>query len=324
MRTASHALKDCGPPADGPPGPANEVCSSFECGDGLCGIGSESCATCPSDCAHAQSFAVTRSASLGEGCANCPQDCGNPCADGCGDGVCLAGEDRLSCADDCGNGFINIAGVKTCEPTDGDEPFCGDGTCNWIETCEICEDDCGACPLPVCGDGECVPGEDCGSCPDDCPCDGDPCFTWECSGDGVCEQGAPAITCDDQNPCTSDTCDSDTGACTFTPVDGCTSSVVCTLSGEAGDWVSCPLNYARATTIKLPAVAADILFTFDASMVSAKELSACVPFADIPPAQCTAGAAGDAYCAGAFGPDFVCDGTLGRCSECGAGAPKRA
>ena len=78
--------------------------------------------------------------------------------------------------------------------------------------------------------------------------------------------------------------------------------------------MSCPPR--PATTIKPPAVAADILFTFDASMVSAKELSACVPFADIAPAQCTPGAAGDAYCAGAFGPDFVCDATLGRCSEC--------
>lgn len=128
------------------------------CGDGACN-GTESSATCPTDCPLGSSEWCGNgscNSGAGENCSNCSADCG--ACNYCGDGVCgnSAGEACDTCIADCGE----------CNPS---TEFCGDWICNNEETCSTCEQDCGACQeISFCGDGNCVGFETCQTCERDC------------------------------------------------------------------------------------------------------------------------------------------------------------
>ena len=124
--------------------------------------------------------------------------CGNPAAESCGNGVCVAGAGEA---------------CSTCPADCGSCAACGDGSCRGGETCASCASDCGACA--GCGDGSCsVATETCSSCAADCGmctmscspatcagcCDGDSCVTGTSpgacgAGGGSCMVCSPSFLC---------------------------------------------------------------------------------------------------------------------------------
>lgn len=89
-----------------------------------------------------------------------------------------------------------------------------------------------------CGDGECLGDENFFSCPEDCP---------SVCGDGICDL--------ETEDCQS--CFEDCGAC---PVGWCT------LSGKAGDEVSCPVNLVAVSAAAPRATGLQLRFMFDESL----------------------------------------------------------
>lgn len=158
------------------------------CGDGRC-TGSETPASCATDCACGDGYCDAR---LGELPTTCPEDC--PVA--CGNGVCEAlGGEACGCPE-------GVPGCRECA-RDCCVVVCGDGTCDAAggESLETCEQDCGA---GFCGDGLCLGSESPTSCPGDCPylncaiCPGCHAATFGqqpvICGDGVCT-GCEPWTC---------------------------------------------------------------------------------------------------------------------------------
>ncbi len=111
----------------------------------------------------------------------------------CGDGLCEAGEDRLTCPQDC-----------TAE--------CGNQQCEAGETAQSCATDC------YCGNGSCDPGEDPTSCAQDC-------VTAEC-GNGICESAAGETEASCPQDCSSSGCGDGTCSTTET-TDSCPSDCYC-------------------------------------------------------------------------------------------------
>ena len=189
-------------------------------------------------------------------------DDGNPCngvetcggSDGCVDGTPLVCAD----ADKCN-------GEETCDPASGCVPgkalFCAeDGDlCNGGAACDPASG-CVQANVPDCDDGLACTKDACDS-KAGCVHDLDPKATGCCKSDADCEDG---------KACTASSCDLATGACKVQNLDGqaCSSSdpcttggtcaagecvaqkvesctVLCTLSGAAGDVIDCPVGLAR-------------------------------------------------------------------------------
>jgi hypothetical protein len=122
------------------------------CGDLVCDPAE--CGICTPDCGAS----CTPGGGCGDGtcdasesCTSCPADC----ATGCGDGCCLINEDCLGCPADCvtvescdpsacGNGQCNYGLSETCLncPDCFGLCDCGDGTCAGPETAANCPWDC--------------------------------------------------------------------------------------------------------------------------------------------------------------------------------------
>ena len=197
--TADPVAQDDG--ADLAPEAKAEVPPQPECGDQICDLLYENCATCPKDCSKCPEDPCGNwecEVQKGETCATCPKDCG-PCP-ACPDGKCSSPqEDCHSCPQDCGpcppacpDGQCN--GDETCSSCPQDcgpcKPVCPDGHCNGDETCLSCPQDCGACP-PSCGDGVCSGAETCDACPQDCGACSPTCGDGKCDFPEVC-QSCPA------------------------------------------------------------------------------------------------------------------------------------
>lgn len=203
--------KDCCPglvkvPCD-KPGPDGEcqpclgasICTY--CGDGICGIGENSC-NCSDDCGTCLGAGekffdfdtkgkcceglvpVSDCIPSGAGCA-CP-DC--PCyiCLPCGDGICEEFENECNCPQDCKGECLGLGGTFIDSITEGK---CCEGLTP-VPDCDI-EDSgclCKKCPCYICthcGDGECGPFEHICNCPKDCPTSEKcvPTTKSECQGD---------------------------------------------------------------------------------------------------------------------------------------------
>ena len=141
----------------------------------------------------------------GEDCNTCPVDCVGGTSSGavCGNGICEAGngEDCLSCAADC-NGVTNgkPGNRFCCGDGDGQNPLiCSDSRCSTGGN--SCTD------VPVsggsfcCGDLACDTGESCSNCALDCTVGG-----FEVCGTGIDEDCNLAVDCDDAACSTDEVC----------------------------------------------------------------------------------------------------------------------
>lgn|GEM_PF-2161075 len=193
----------------------NGTCAA-ECGDGVCALGEETCATCPGDCGV------------------CPEgDCCARRADaGCGSHgveVCVCAADPYCCEvqwDDACAARVAELGCGTCE----NASVCGDTVCDAGEDCGSCAADCGAC-VEVCGDEICQVGEDCADCPVDC---------GVCPSNCCSEQATAGCDAADVAACV---CAEDDYCCTERWDAACAASVepsgcgMCIASGVCGDGV---------------------------------------------------------------------------------------
>ena len=185
-----------------------------------------------------------------------PCDDGDPCTenDACFEGVCLGPGDK-----NCDDG--NDCTEDLCEPLDGacqhvalDGDACDDGNpCTGEDVCA--DESCVGVLLPP----EQLMGLDC-VCAEDADClpieDGD-----ACNGTLACTKAAPedelgicqvdpgtVVTCYDGATCTDDACIPETGACTYTPIQGfcddgnpCTQDACDTIVGTADGCVHDPV-----------------------------------------------------------------------------------
>ena len=156
------------------------------CGNGVCDVGFETDAACPSECgciaapepgicsatdtaAPAGCFCDPGCTDLADCCGDSCSVCGNGCPT-CGDDVCdqAGGESDVNCALDCG-----CAASAVPSPCDsGVAP----GGCSCSATCaatgDCCADACAFCgsACTACGNGICEAGEDAATCAADCGC----------------------------------------------------------------------------------------------------------------------------------------------------------
>ncbi|MBU53914.1 MAG: hypothetical protein CL920_34910 [Deltaproteobacteria bacterium] len=161
------------------------------CGDNICDLERESCASCPQDCKCPTGSYCSPNKEL--------------CIVSCGDGICSDddNENCRSCPKDCAcktGTLCTTTGLCTTI-----QKTCGDKMCDQKvgENCLTCPVDCpcvtGTCNngtclgTQPCGDGKCDPGvgENCTTCPKDCTCPVDQkCAVGVCSktcGDRVCD-----------------------------------------------------------------------------------------------------------------------------------------
>ena len=173
------------------------------CGDGLCDA-TESCDTCPGDCAPCTVCGDGFCEPGAESCEDCAFDCG-PCTT-CGDEMCGGDESCATCPDDCGDcsgDCCDVADGPGCDDEDtqacvcGIDPFCCEAF--WDEFCVMTAD--GACQADCEPDGpmsDCCWPHDSVGCDDagvqTCVCDADP-FCCDNSWDALCADAA-AEECD--------------------------------------------------------------------------------------------------------------------------------
>lgn len=144
--------------------------SSGYCGDGTCS-GTETQATCVSDCDSTSGASGTSTTF-------------------CGDGACNGSETEATCSTDC----------HTTAGTSDTYTYCGDFTCNGIETSSSCPVDCyssgSSSTDPVCGDQQCTGYETIYTCYADCYSGSSSSYC----GDNVCNgnenYGTCTIDCD--------------------------------------------------------------------------------------------------------------------------------
>ena len=195
-------------------------------------------------------------------CIGTGNDCddGDACngVEGCGADGCTAGEPLA-----CDNGDP-CDGEEGCHPASGCAPgaplVCADDgdVCNGAEVCDAGVG-CISSGGPSCDDGSECTKDSCdatlgcqhetdtaaaGCCAVDADCDdGNACTQTSCEvATGTCQLTNLEGACDTGDPCAAGgTCQS--GECVAPSGDGCT--VLCTLTGSAGDTVDCPLGLAR-------------------------------------------------------------------------------
>jgi hypothetical protein len=101
--------------------------------------------------------------------------------------------------------------------------------------------------------------------PEDVQPDVEPSFC----GDGVCEDDESWLNCqsDCENPCGDGTCDEAQEDCESCPGDcgACPGEPFCTLSGDAGEEVVCPVLLAAADAVQEKATSLQFTFNFDAA-----------------------------------------------------------
>ena len=250
--TADSCAEDCSSEADCGDGECDKAggeclscgqdCDGICCPDDTCDNW-EDCKVCPEDCGPC-TLCPNEVCEDVEDCESCPEDCG-PCTE-CGNDDCEEGEDCHTCAEDCGE----------CDTV------CPNDLCEEGENCTNCAEDCGPCP--ECGNGQCEAGETFDNCPDDCSADG--CGDGECDKAGgeckscfedcgtCCDDG----TCDDWEGC--ENCPQDCGAC---PGEG-----FCTITGDKGAEVLCPVKLARESQASALATGIQFKFSFDPAQVS--------------------------------------------------------
>lgn len=179
----------------------SEVCN----GKGNCGAGKPRACTGDADkclvgaCDETKNTCVKSSAPNGSKCSD-----GNLCTqtDTCTSGACK-GTNLKDCSSSSGPCTTGV-----CTPSSG---ACGgqpkaDGTaCNDGDDCSLND---------KCASGLCKPGT-----PKNCD-DANACTVGDSCSKGVCSPGAPKV-CNDKNDCTADSCTPKTGACVYTPINGC-------------------------------------------------------------------------------------------------------
>jgi len=221
-------------------------------------------------------------------------------SDQAGDCVVNPGQcdDGLACTADSCNGLTG-----ECVHT-ADDTACDDGVSCSVDLCDLDVGCVSLGDHSACDDGdactsdECVPAvgcssvaiEDGGSCED-----GDLCTTGDTCLAGSCNGGSP-LDCDDGNDCTLDGCDADTG-CVSTELNGvacedgdactegdacvagaceggttlstpeCTDGVVtlCSMVGDVGEQVSCPLQLAAVSESSALATGIQLILSYDAA-----------------------------------------------------------
>lgn len=160
----------------------NGSCAS-QCGDGVCSLGGETCATCPGDCGV------------------CPDGdcCARRAGVGCSDAAvqaCVCAADAYCCTvlwDDACAALVTELSCGVCE----NATVCGDAQCDAAEDCASCSADCGTC-APVCGDEVCQIGESCASCQSDCgACPSSCCIAQETAGCDAADVAACVCAADD-------------------------------------------------------------------------------------------------------------------------------
>jgi hypothetical protein len=152
--------------------------------------------------------------------------------------------------------------------------ICSDGNaCNGLETCNP-QVGCLPGAPPVCDDGavcttdSCNPATGCVNLAVVCS-DGNLCNGAEsCHPTFGCQAGLP-LQCADGDPCTVDTCSAGQG-CVFLPsaAPQCLpSGVFCSVSGAAGQVVSCPLRIARANQATPAPVSAQLTLHYSPALL---------------------------------------------------------
>ncbi len=278
---AIEAVEEGTPCPDADPCNGTEICADVD-GEATCVAGM------PLVCDDEDPCNGTESCEAGVGCLEGEAlvcDNGDPCD---GEETCEAG---VGCADGtpmaCDDGDL-CNGLEGCDPvsgcTLGKALECDDGDpCNGVETC-VAETGCQDGAALDCDDGNpctedaCEPGVGCTHLPNDAPgccetdadCDdANPCTTDTCAlGTQACAHGAAVGGCEDGDPCTAgDVCAA--GACVSGALlPDC--AVLCELSGEAGEAVSCGIGLARKTQgDEAPAVAHfQLLYDGDAATLA--------------------------------------------------------
>jgi hypothetical protein len=211
---------------------------------------------------------------------------GEPCYDGdqcttndaCEGGACMGGAPV-----DCSDG--NPCTDDSCTP-DGCQHAPNTASCDDGDACtagDVCADGACAGPLSVtcdggseCAVGTCNPAVGCVYEPDSTLCDdGASCTADACepTADGAygCIFAPIPGACDDGSSCTVDACEplvaNSTTGCTHTSVQPCTT--LCSMSGQVGDQVECPIRVAELVGPQspFPGVAVQLELAYDDSLL---------------------------------------------------------
>ncbi len=207
----------------------------------------------------------------------------------CPSGLCEAASGCQHDPVDCDDGIACT--VDACDPASGcthtaDAALCDDGQACTADACDVQLGCTYQTDDPACDDGiactvdTCAAFTGCAHAPDDAACDdGLWCTDDACNAASGCTFTPNDAACDDGDVCTTDACQPTSGApdgCTHAVTDPACENPLCTLSGAAGDLVTCPIRVAHhwdATCMASMAASLQLSVHYDAAQLQFAGLS---------------------------------------------------